>query len=296
MSITLEAPAKINLSLDITGVRPNGYHEVRMVMQTITLFDTLTMSASDDISLDIEGSELKADDDNLCIRAAKLYVAETASDNEIRGLSMRLKKRIPMGAGLGGGSADAAAVLRGANVLSERSGAHPLSEDKLMELAFKLGADVPYCLAGGTKLAEGLGEILTALPDLADCHILLGKPVESASTGEIYTAYDAAKDILHPDVDAQIRAICQNDIHKVARHCGNVLTDVTIGSVPAISRIKKIMAAQGALCSEMSGSGSAVFGIFNDERDAGAAKRKLLDQMPDLFTAIVRPCAGAAWE
>ncbi len=298
MTVTLNAPAKINLSVDIISKRPDGYHEVRMVMQTIDLHDILVMSESDDITLTMEGegrmadvvSSLPSDAGNLCIKAAECYKTEAAKSGiPFNGMSIKLNKNIPMGAGLGGGSSDAAAVLRGADIISRRLYGKGFDDDKLARMALGIGADVPYCLTGGTKLAEGLGEKLTKIPDMPDCHILIAKPDESASTAEIYGLYDACEDSFHPDILAQADAVKRGDLADICKYTANTLTEVTVSKIPVIGELKQVMVENGALCSEMTGSGSAVFGIFDDQQALERAYNALKAGFPDVFTAKTRP-------
>ncbi len=260
-----EAHAKINLSLDILGRRSDGYHEVRMIMQSLELCDSIMLGKLPDrkIELLISGAsgDIPAGPDNLMVRAAQLLM-DTCGLQE--GVRMRLEKRIPASAGLAGGSADAAAVLTGINELFELG----YSREQLMELGVRLGADIPYCILGGTALSEGIGEVLTPVSTKLSPYVLLVKPKQGNSTPQVYLSYDRAEAEgsvgAHPDVDAMLRALGENDFPGLCRSVGNVLEYAVIPSVPLISEIKRDMLDAGAAASCMTGSGSTVFGLFED--------------------------------
>lgn len=275
--ITLDANAKINLTLDILGRREDGYHEVAMVMQEISLHDTLAIKktgAGIRLSIAFEGKDglLPADESNLCWRAAALMRREYALSG---GVSMELVKRIPMAAGLAGGSADAAAVLKGMNLIYGLG----ITEERLCELGAALGSDVPFCLMGGTMLATGRGEVLTRLPDFPETFLVLAKPEEGVSTAWAYQAYDAGYDGPHPDNEAMLAAIKAGSRRRAAELLCNVLEGVTVKKHGIIEAYKKAMLQQGILASMMSGSGPAVFGLAEDEAAAAkaAAAVKALD-------------------
>lgn len=275
--ITLDANAKINLTLDILGRREDGYHEVAMVMQEISLHDTLAIKktgAGIRLSIAFEGKDglLPADESNLCWRAAALMRREYGLSG---GVSMELVKRIPMAAGLAGGSADAAAVLKGMNLLYDLG----ITEERLCELGAALGSDVPFCLMGGTMLATGRGEVLTRLPDFPETFLVLAKPEEGVSTAWAYQAYDAGYDGPHPDNEAMLAAIKAGSRRRAAELLCNVLEGVTVKKHGIIEAYKKAMLQQGILASMMSGSGPAVFGLAEDEAAAAraAAAVKALD-------------------
>jgi 4-diphosphocytidyl-2-C-methyl-D-erythritol kinase len=267
-STTVRAYAKINLSLDVLGKMPNGYHEVKMVMQTVSLFDLVTLEKSDSISLSSNLGFLPNNSDNLAYAAADEFFKETGINS---GVKITLSKHIPVGAGLAGGSSDAAAVLRGLNRLF---GAN-LSTKKLCEIGKKLGADVPYCVIGGTRLAEGIGEKLSPLPKMPPCHIVLVKPSFSISTAWAYENIDNCSGIVHPDTDSLIAALSNGDLEGIAKNMGNVLEDVSIGRYTILDDIKKDLTSLGAIGAQMSGSGPTVFGIFDDEEKAAFAKNQL---------------------
>ena len=253
--IKIEGNAKINLTLDILGKRPDGYHEVAMVMQSIGLHDTIEMEKSAaGIALTINVPWLRADEKNLAWRAAALMQQEYGLSG---GVNMRLTKRIPVAAGLAGGSADAAAVLRGMNRLYELG----LSDAKLCELGARLGSDIPFCLLGGTMLSTGRGEVLTRLSNLPETWVVLAKPRISVSTAWAYQNYDEQGAEQHPDNARIQQEIARGDRKAVAKLLCNVLESVTIKRYAVISRYKELMLEQGAMASMMSGSGPTVFGL-----------------------------------
>ena len=253
--IMIKAYAKINLTLDILGQRPDGYHEVAMVMQSVGLYDTLQLEkAAKGIQLEIDVPGLAADASNLAWKAAQL-VMDTYGIRE--GVRITLTKRIPKASGLAGGSADAAAVLRG----MDRLFALQCSEDELCSLGAKLGSDVPFCILGGTMLATGRGEQLRRLPDFPACSVVLAKPPISVSTAWAYQNYDAQGAEHHPDNGAMEKEIIAGNLKGASNLLCNVLESVTIKKYEEISRYKKIMMEQGALASMMSGSGPTVFAL-----------------------------------
>lgn len=257
--ISINANAKINLTLDILGSRADGFHEVAMVMQEVSLHDRLTLRRSIcGIELKVTGSDLPADESNLCWKAAKLMQDEC---NLTEGVSIELEKHIPEAAGLAGGSTDAAAVLKGMNQLFELG----LTEERLCELGAKLGSDIPFCIMGGTMLATGRGEILQRLPDFPACHVVLAKPAIGVSTAWAYKTYDNGYDGQHPDNVAMLKAIEAGDVQKACGLLCNVLEYVTIGKHEIISTYKELMLQQGAMASMMSGSGPTVFGLTLDK-------------------------------
>ena len=268
--IHLKALAKINLGLDVIGIREDGYHLVRMIMQTVDLFDWVTIRKSDreGIALSTNLNFLPTDEHNIAYQAAKLLKQDFG---QIGGVEMRIHKCIPVAAGMAGGSTDAAAVLYGMNQLYHLG----LPMKRLMEYGLKLGADVPYCLLRGTALAEGIGEKLTRLAPMPDCYILIAKPPVSVSTKLVYQTLDALEEPQHPPIDAQIQALEAQDLTALAMNMGNVLEGVTVPMHPEIVQIKEMMEAQGAVAAMMSGSGPTVFGIFSEEAKAYEAKTKI---------------------
>jgi len=270
--IHVKALAKINLGLDVTGTREDGYHLVRMIMQTVDLFDWVTIKKSDgsDIALETNLNFLPTDEHNIAYQAAKLLKQDFS---QIGGVEIRIHKCIPVAAGMAGGSTDAAAVLYGINKLYHLG----IPMQRLMEYGLKLGADVPFCLFRGTALAEGIGERLTRLAPMPDCSILIAKPPMSVSTRLVYQSLDALKEPPHPPVDAQIRDLEAQDLRALVMHMGNVLEHVTVPMHPQIEQIKEMMRAQGALAAMMSGSGPTVFGIFTEESKAYEVKEQIRD-------------------
>ena len=260
--IKIEGNAKINLTLDILGKRPDGYHEVAMVMQSIGLHDTIEMDkAKEGIALSINVPWLRADEKNLAWRAAALMQQEYGLRGGVR---MRLTKRIPVAAGLAGGSADAAAVLRGMDRLYKLG----LSDDQLCELGARLGSDIPFCLRRGTMLATGRGEVLTRLADMPETWVVLAKPRISVSTAWAYQNYDEQGAEQHPDNERIQQEIARGNRKGVAKLLCNVLESVTIKRYAVISRYKELMLEQGAMASMMSGSGPTVFGLVENRGTA----------------------------
>ena len=282
-SLTLSAPAKLNLTLDILGSRPDGYHEMKMVMQSVSLADRITLEpeASGSVRADTGLGFLPKDRKNLAVSAALAFYE--ALGREPPGLRIGLEKIIPVCAGTAGGSSDAAAVLRG---LNELTGAG-LSPRALAEIGARVGSDVPYCVLGGTMLAEGRGEVLTPLPPLPACSIVLCKPGFSISTPVLFQAWDRQKRRLRPDTDGLIAALEAGDLPGIAQRVYNVFEAV----LPAnqrreIDRIKNALIQCGALGAAMTGSGPTVFGIFDREEPAQAAADLLAEQYSEVFLTV----------
>lgn len=281
----LKATAKINLGLDVLRRREDGYHDLRMIMQMTGMFDRISMfprAGRPGISFRTNLPYIPANENNLAYRAAKILMDEFEVSD---GLSINLQKFIPVAAGLAGGSTDAAAVLIGTNKLFHLG----LSLEELMVRGKKLGADVPYCLLGGTALAEGIGEVLTPLPDMPPCSILLAKPPVSVSTKEVYGALRADEIEVHPDIDGMVEALKAGDLRGVCDRCANVLEDVTAPSRPIIGEMEQDMKKMGALCSIMSGSGPTVFGIFDDESAARKCRNHMRDKYSGSRIFLTRP-------
>ncbi len=264
--ISLKALAKINLGLDVVRRREDGYHEVRMIMQTIHLYDRLTITKQKEPGITIASnlSFLPVNENNLIYKAGKLLVDEFQITE---GIHVDLQKRIPVAAGMAGGSTDAAAMLYGMNQIFDLK----LSQKDLMERGVQIGADVPYCIMRGTALAEGIGEKLKQLPPMVKCPVLIAKPAISVSTKFVYTNLKLDENTVHPDIDALVRDIKKKDLMSVAQDMGNVLESVTIPEYPVIAEIKEHMMQHGAINAMMSGSGPTVFGLFADEETAKAA-------------------------
>lgn len=271
--IELKALAKINLGLDVLGKRENGYHDVRMVMQSIYLYDDVKIEQTEEKGIFLETNLhfLPTDSSNIAYKAAQMLLEEF----DIRqGVKIVLNKHIPVAAGLAGGSSNAAAVLFGINRLFSLH----LTQEELMERGVKLGADVPYCIMRGTALAEGIGEQLHKLPAMPKCTVLIAKPPVSVSTKMVYEALDAKEILVHPDIDGLIQGLEQGSLRRVASCMGNVLEDVTIPMYPVIDKIKEEMQACGALNAMMSGSGPTVFGLFENRADARKAQARIREK------------------
>ena len=269
-SVKQKAYAKINLSLDILGRLENGYHIVKMVMQTIDLSDELIFETQDrecpsmEVTLVTDNGEIPGGEDNLIVRAVRRMEYKYGIRRDLR---ITLKKNIPVAAGMAGGSTDAAAALRAVRDLFVPD----VSDEELQKIGVTLGADIPYCVTGGTQLSEGIGEVLTVLPDAPQCGLVICKPPMGVSTGEVYKRYDSLEDVRHPDIDAQIEAIRRGDLAGMAGECGNVLEEVTGAMYPRIGEIERFFEKEGALVSKMSGSGPTVFAVFADKQEAARA-------------------------
>lgn len=268
--ISLKALAKINLGLDVVRRREDGYHEVRMIMQTIHLYDRLDIKRTQEPGIQIQTnlSFLPVNENNLIYKAAKLLMDEFSITD---GVSVKLDKRIPVAAGMAGGSTDAAAMLIGVNRLFSLG----LTKRQLMERGVQIGADVPYCIMRGTALAEGIGEALSPLPPMVKCPVLIAKPSISVSTKFVYQNLKLDDTTIHPDIDRLIDDIKAKNLHDIAAHMGNVLETVTIPNYPVIDEIKKHMLSNGAVGALMSGSGPTVFGLFDDEDTAKKAYKAM---------------------
>ncbi len=264
--ISLKALAKINLGLDVVRRREDGYHEVRMIMQTIHLYDRLKITKMKTPGIEIHSNLpfLPVNENNLVYKSGKLLMDEFGIREGVR---VDLLKRIPVAAGMAGGSSDAAAMLYGMNQLFGLK----LSRQALMERGVTIGADVPYCLMRGTALAEGIGEKLKQLPPMVKCPVLIAKPQISVSTKFVYQNLKLDEHTVHPDIDRLIQDIRNKDLQAAARDMGNVLETVTIPNYPVIAQIKEQMMHSGAVNSMMSGSGPTVFGLFENEKQAKKA-------------------------
>lgn len=262
-SLKVKAYGKINLGLDVTGKRNDGYHEVKMVMQSVKIHDSIMLekNTSGDIRITTNLGFIPTDKRNLVYKAAKLMKDEFGIEE---GIAIDLQKHIPVSAGMGGGSSDAAAILAAMNKMFKLK----LSLNELMKRGEQLGADVPFCLMKGTALAEGIGEKLTRLPPMPECCILIAKPGFSVSTRKVYEKLSLDEIHDHPDIDGIIDAIEEEDIYELSSLMGNVLETVTIKDYPQIEDIKNAMIENGALNAMMSGSGPSVFGIFDEPEEA----------------------------
>jgi len=271
--ITLKARAKINIGLDILGQRDDGYHFVHMVMQTISLHDEVTIRKQTDKDILIKSNlrYLPSNENNIVYKAAMLIKEEFGITE---GLRFDLKKEIPIAAGMAGGSTDAASTLIGLNRMFDLK----LSTKELCDRGGKLGADVPYCIRGGTMLATGIGDELTCLSPMPDCYVVIAKPRTSVSTRTVYQKYDSLEQVEHPNMDLLVDKINRGNLKEIAKYMGNVLELVTIPMVPEITTIKEQMKQDGAMISMMSGSGPTVFGLFEQQEEAQRAIASLSQQ------------------
>ena len=261
--------AKINLSLDVLGRLDNGYHEVQMVMQTVSVFDIITVTQiKHGIEISTNLPYLPIDENNLAYKAADEFFKYTGIKS---GVSIDISKRIPVGAGLAGGSSNASAVLKAMNKLFNAG----LSLKELCSIGVKIGADVPYCVLGGTRLAEGIGEKLSSLPKIPKCSIVLVKPSFSISTKSVYEKIDSCSDYKRPDTKRLIEGLCEGDLDMIADSMGNVLEEVSLSEHPVLSALKDELKELGAIKAQMSGSGPTVFGIFRTYDEAREAKKAL---------------------
>lgn len=262
MKICINAAAKINLLLDLTAILENGYHSIYTVMQSVGLYDSVTVETDDSgkISLTCSDETMPTDSRNTAWKAAEYFLDYTDKNNT--GVKIHIEKVIPSQAGMAGGSADAAAVIKALDILLDTK----LSENELFTLGEKVGADVPFCITGGTKLCLNKGEVMATLPELTDCHIVIVKPDQGVSTKEAYSNYDSADWIRHPDNEGFLFAATQKDLDKMCNKAANVFEQVV--EVSDRVKIKSIMRNNNAKLAMMTGSGAAVFGIFKNESDA----------------------------
>ena len=270
--LSLKAYGKINLGLDVLRRRDDGYHEDRMIMQTVGIYDRIDLIYKETPGITVETNlyYLPDNENNLVYKAAKLLMDEFHVQ---KGVHIRLRKYIPVAAGMAGGSSDAAAVLFGVNKMFSLG----LTTEQLMDRGVKIGADVPYCVMRGTALSEGIGEILTPLPVPPQCQVLIAKPGISVSTKFVYENLHAneLRPEQHPDIDGMMEAIKQKDLYGIADRFGNVLENVTIPAYPVIQEIKDLMLEQGAIGALMSGSGPTVFGLFTNPKAAAKAHEEM---------------------
>lgn len=283
-----KAYAKVNFGLDVIRRREDGYHEVKMIMQTVNLYDILTFAKEKaGITVKTDTAALSGDESNLIYKAAKLLVETYGIKG---GVKIELQKNIPMAAGMAGGSADAAAVFHGVNELFGLG----MTEGEMCALGVKIGADVPYCIQGGTALSEGIGERLTKLPDAPNCFLLIAKPDIDVSTKYVYENLHANELQYHPDIDGMRRAIEAGTLTGIAQRMENVLETVTVKKYPIIQEIKDFMKEKGALNALMSGSGPTVFGVFETQEKAEEVFHLLEKEGPAkrLFVATLVGEAG----
>ncbi len=286
MTVTVHAPAKINLTLDVVGRREDGYHLLESIFQAVGIVDTLAATRTPaGITLTVEGSDPCPVEKNTAYRAATAFFAHTGLAG---GVDMVLEKHIPMQAGMGGGSADAAAVLLALDRLYDTH----LPREELLALGLQVGADVPFCLTGGTAFVTGIGEQLHPLPPLPACAIVIAQPPEGVSTAAAYGALDAAVCLRRPDHRAALEALERGDLPGICRQAENVFEAVI--ALPGVAAIRRRMEDFAPLCSRMTGSGSAVFAVFADTAQAAACLTALQRDWPRAF--LCRPCGGPTVE
>ena len=278
-----KAYAKINLTLDVLSRREDGYHDLEMIMQSVSLYDSLAVriGCGGDITATSNVKHIPNDERNIVVKASKAFVAATG--NDCGGIHISVEKRIPSSAGLAGGSADGAAVLR---LLNELSGMG-LSDEALCEIGVSVGADIPFCLMGGTRIARAKGELMTEISPMPKCSIVISKPWKGMSTKAVFAEIDSHPILKHPDTEGMVSSIESGNLHGIADSVYNVFEPVVSSEITDILAIKRIMRDQGALAAAMTGSGSAVFGIFDSEKSAICAKRELEKKFAETY--LTRP-------
>ena len=288
MQVTVHAPAKINLTLDIVGVRADGYHLLESVFQSVSIYDTVvaTSAAAGDISLTVAGDACDCPMEvNTAYKATKVFFDHTGIEG---GVHLTLHKRIPQQAGMGGGSADAAAVLWALDALYDTH----LTADTLCQMGARVGADVPFCVVGGTKFVTGIGDGLADWGAMPDCHIVVAQPKEGISTGAAYAAVDKATITRHPDHEVVKTALAAGDLRALCGQAINVFDEAT--ELAGVRDIRRRMDGFAPLCSQMTGSGSCVFAIFEDAATAKACVEELKTTYPTAF--VCKPCDGVIIE
>lgn len=269
--------AKINLILDIVGVREDGYHNLKSIMQSVNLSDVVIVDKTDgEIKITTNKKGLPTNNKNIAYKACEAFYSELGKDG---GAKILIHKNIPVSAGLAGGSGNAAAVLASLNMLHSK----PFSDDEILKIASTLGADVPYCLSGGTKLTEGIGDIMTKIPSMPKSYVVLSTPPISVSTPWAYTEYDKCEKTIFPDTNGMINAIKNNNYGDICKHLSNVFEDVTLKEYHVIKTIREQLLEFGADASLMSGSGPTVFGLFSEYKKAKAAHDNLCKTFKDTF-------------
>ena len=280
MKHSVKAFAKINLSLDVVSKREDGYHNLKTVMHSIPLCDVIDFEENSEgvFRLHSESTAIPLNDSNIIIKACRAFFSETGI--KLQGFDITVNKNIPVAAGLAGGSTDAAATLK---FLNEYHG-FPLNEEELSVLGKSIGADVPFCLKGGTCLCEGIGEIITPLPPLPECFIVVAKPqTKGLSTKKIFSVFEVTKQKFHPDTKGMLEAISEGRLHGICQRMFNVLEEYSVRECPEIGELLKLLSDNGALSSIMSGSGSAVFGIFESAEAAQKASEALKESTNTVF-------------
>lgn len=282
--LTVLAPAKVNLALDVVGVRPNGYHDLDMVMQALTLCERITLEKAAELTLTLPGSDLPADDSNIALKAARSFFAYTKLST---GAAITVEKNTPVQAGMGGGSADAAGVLFGLNELYGDVLPRKLSMSELLALGEPLGADVPFALLGGTCRVKGIGDLLCALPPMPDCGMVVIMPEQGVSTPAAFKAFDAVENPWHPDVSKLDTSLRKGDFAGVCAAAGNALE--AVGSSPDTPEIKQALRDSGAQTALMTGSGAAVFGLYETMAQAQAAAENLRKKYRRVYVTAPLP-------
>lgn len=277
MKISIKAAAKVNLLLDLTAILENGYHSIYTVMQSVGIFDTVTIETNDsgEISLSCTDDKMPLNNKNTAWKAAEAFFEYI--DKPVTGVNIHIDKVIPSQAGMAGGSADAAAVIKALDILFDTK----LSDIDLYRIGEKVGADVPFCLTGGTKLCLNKGEIMATLPDFPYCHIVVAKPDQGVSTKEAYDNFDSAEWIRHPDNEGFLFAATQSNFDIMCKKAANVFEQVV--EVSDRVKIKAIMRNNNAKFAMMTGSGAAVFGVFENENDANTCYNELSKAYSDIF-------------
>lgn len=271
--LELKAYGKINLGLDVIRKRADGYHDLDMIMQMVDVYDDviLTKKEGNDIVVKTDTLVLPNGRENLAYMAAKTLMDAFGIK---QGLEIRINKRIPIAGGMAGGSSDCATTLMGVNQMFDLG----LGKEELMERGVKLGADVPYCILGGTAIARGIGEVLTPLPSPPQCHVVIAKPPVSVSTAFVYGQIRPEEITKRPDIEGMAAAVKGQDLYQMADLLYNVMEEVTVPRYPVIQEIKDIMLEEGALNSIMSGSGPTVFGLYDDETKAEETVKRLREK------------------
>lgn len=272
--LELKAYGKINLTLDVLRKRPDGYHDLDMIMQMVSVYDDVIITKTDnksEIKVETDSMILENEKGNLAYMAAKMLFDEFGIE---QGICIHLNKRIPIAGGMAGGSSDCATTLKGINEMFDLG----LSTKELMDRGVKLGADVPYCILGKTARAQGIGDILTPIDSPPFMHVLIAKPPVSVSTAFVYGNIRPDKITDRPDTEQMIKAITSCDVHSIAENLKNVMEDVTIPEYPIIRQVKDVILSNGALGAMMSGSGPTVFGLFDNKEKAQHAMEALQKQ------------------
>lgn len=278
--ITIDCPAKINLSLDVTGKRSDGYHELKMIMQTVDICDYVVVELTTENKVNVfsDSKNVPLGEDNIIYKAAMAFFKQLGKSC---GADIWLKKNIPIGAGMAGGSADAAGTIKALNILT----GNPFSDTEMEIIGKKVGADVPFCIRGGCCLCEGIGEILTPLPEMNGVYLAAAKPEFSVSTPWVYKNLELNKESFHPQTDKLIASLKSGEYEVFSEFSGNTLESVTAGAYPEIEEYKALMRKSGAFFSMMTGSGPTVFGIFRKKQEAEAAALAFRGKTSEVFVA-----------